>query len=251
MEEQLPKKAKKKRSRYRNQPIESKIWHDEKFCRISRFGRELFLYLMTGPQTNMIGLYVSQPGTVAEDLRLAHDPMPKWFADGFVNGYENRLPNLSETVTETVNGVTYPVTSTLWEGYAELIREEMISYDPKAKIVWLRNFLEYNSYANVNVAKAAVAALRDLPATLLIDAFLDFADTVEDGEAGQLRHLYINHFPSSRKPLPKPLLNGTGNQKQEQEQVQEHPRVGPREKSTLDLIQPDPPDWDPSVAYEC
>ena len=260
MEEKQAKRPKKPRGRFRYQPVYAQLWHDSTFKALSHFSRELFLYILTGPQANMIGLYVLQPGTAIEDMNCLYEPVPQCYLTAWMDDSETPFGTPSITPLPTPLGSPLPTPSAgLWEGLAELTRAGFIEYDPEVKVVWIKNFLEYNFFSSTNNAKGAAAVLREVSGTVLIDRFLDAADACEWECACEIRGLYLNHWPNGKKPLTKPLTKGVpkevgnpgtgtgaGTGTGTATASAETKKLTPQE-----LALQDPPDWDPSVAYEC
>lgn len=105
--------------------IERHIWHDEKFRSLSRNARDLFLYLLTSPHSNRLGMYVLDRFYVASDLQM--EPAEVDVA------------------------------------LAELKDCGRVDYDPTARLVLIRRFLRHNPLKNPNVVKAACDDLSKLP----------------------------------------------------------------------------------------
>lgn len=105
--------------------IERHIWHDEKFRSLSRDARDLFLYLLTSPHSNRLGLYVLDRFYAASDVQM--EP------------------------TEVDAAL------------AELKAAGRVDYDPKTRLVLVRRFLKHNPLKNPNVVTAACGDLSELP----------------------------------------------------------------------------------------
>ena len=54
----------------RYQKIESRIWNDERFVQLTPMQQRLFLYILTSPHGNLIGIYVLKKGYIIEDLKV-------------------------------------------------------------------------------------------------------------------------------------------------------------------------------------
>jgi hypothetical protein len=118
----------------RYQKIESKIWFDEKFIRLSPMQQRLFFYILTCPHGNLTGLFVLKRGYIIEDLNyLAKD-------------LEKDLESLCES--------------------------NLIYFDKDTQVVFIKNFLKHNPITNPNQRKAAVKIITDLPKSKLIQKFL-------------------------------------------------------------------------------
>ncbi len=118
--------------------IESQIWFDEKFSALTHTQKLLFLYILTSPHSNIIGLYVLKPGYIAEDLNMK----PK----------------------------------DLMKDLSKLIDKGLIKYDFNVGLVYIPNYLKYNPLTNPNQKKAANKILKQLPKSPLIIEFLQGLD---------------------------------------------------------------------------
>lgn len=118
----------------RYQKIESKIWNDEKFTRLTPMQQRLFFYILTCPHGNLIGLFVLKKGYICEDLKC----LPK---------------DLDKDLTS-------------------LCESKLIYFDNTTQVVWIKNFLKHNPITNPNQRKAAVKMIMDLPNTFLLQQFL-------------------------------------------------------------------------------
>lgn len=58
-----------------------RLWRHPGFVRLNKTARELALYLLTGPQTNRIGLFHFSVGTAAEDLSVGVETIRERLAD--------------------------------------------------------------------------------------------------------------------------------------------------------------------------
>ncbi len=65
--------------RYRK--VFTSIWIDPRFRELRESTRMLVFYLLSGPQTNRIGLYRFSVGTAAEDLGVSVETIRKGLAD--------------------------------------------------------------------------------------------------------------------------------------------------------------------------
>jgi DnaD/phage-associated family protein len=115
--------------------IYTKIWQDEIFRGLDSDAQMLFLYLLTSPHSNLIGLYYLPAAYIAEDL-----------GKGF------------ETVSQGLN---------------TLSDKGLIRYDAAARVVLVCNYLKYNPLQNRNQAVGAATVLANLPKTPLVAAFLE------------------------------------------------------------------------------
>jgi hypothetical protein len=115
---------------YRYQRIFSQIWHDEKFRACSEDARSLFLYLLTSPHSNALGLYVLPKPYIEADL-----------------GWDSKR---------------------LAKPFRELLDKGFIFYDDDTATVLIKNHLKHNPIENRNQAIACVSLLEKLPKTTLI-----------------------------------------------------------------------------------
>lgn len=114
----------------RYQKIEVLIWNDEKFINLSQEARYLFLYILSSPHSNAIGLYVLPKAYICEDLRWSNKQLEKPFS--------------------------------------ELLSKGIILYDETARLVFIKNHLRHNPLENENQTKAAIKIIKELPKSPLI-----------------------------------------------------------------------------------
>jgi hypothetical protein len=189
--------------RYRH--IETRIWGDEKFRRLSTqkpSGQALWLYLLTGPHTsNLPGLWLAGKRQLAEALGWSDEDFDRC--------------------------------------WAELEREGMAQADWGARVIWLPKSIKYNPPDNPNVVKKWAVSLADLPECNLKrqamalwrehlagrgEAFAQVNADVLGAESNRSRD-------SSRNRSSKGSANRRANQEQEQELEQElFPSDKPAEK---------------------
>lgn len=113
----------------RYQKIQSSIWFDEKFKSLSEDAQFLFIYIMTCPHSNTIGIFVLPKMYVCADLG--------W------------------------------TTERLAEPFAELLNQELILYDEQVNLICIRNHLKHNPLENQNQTKSACKNLSQLPKSSL------------------------------------------------------------------------------------
>lgn len=111
-------------SRYRR--IDPRIWHDDKFPRLTRDARLLFFHLITSPRSNSIGCYVQGRPDMAEYCGFS-------------------LAGLSKALRE-------------------LVEIGLVRYQPKTRLVFLPHFFRYNPIENENQAKFAATQATEIPA---------------------------------------------------------------------------------------
>lgn len=127
--------------------IETRIWNDETFIKLSDQAKLLFIYFLTSPHSNMTGLYIMRMGYIMGDLG--------W-------GYE--------TVRQTLS---------------ELLENQLIVIDEALSVVFIPNFLIYNPIQNPNQFKGAIYCLKQLPKTELISNIIPYLETTLKGFSKQ------------------------------------------------------------------
>ncbi|MFQ5560397.1 MAG: hypothetical protein ACE5FU_07425 [Nitrospinota bacterium] len=113
----------------RYQKIHSQMWHDEKFITLSEDAQKLFLYCMTSPHSNMIGLYVLPKLYILADL--------KWSQERFA------------------------------KPFSELLTKPLIEYDKSVNLILILNHFKHNLLENPNQVKKAIKIVEGLPASPL------------------------------------------------------------------------------------
>jgi hypothetical protein len=114
--------------------IESRIWNDEKFIKLTPMQQRLFLYCLTCPHGNLIGLYVLKKEYIIGDLK------------SFGKDLDKDLLKLCESA--------------------------LLSYDFDHSVIFIKNYLKHNPVTNPNQKKAARSILMELPKSYLIREFL-------------------------------------------------------------------------------
>ena len=126
--------------------VRRKIWHTRQFRALSREARELFLYIITCPHSNILGMFVLRPGYVIDDMQLASQPFGK------------------------------PLQERFHKPLQELLSEGLVKWDPDTEIMLDVEHLDKNPLDNPNQVKAAIRKLDELPNTVL---FRDLKPLVE------------------------------------------------------------------------
>ena len=125
--------------------IHSKIWRDDTFNQLSDQGKLFFLYILSSPHSNMIGLYLLPQQYISHDL--------SWSMD-------------------TVNVVK-----------KELVDLRLVKFD-EHDIVYIPTFLKHNPVRNVSQMKGAVNTLTNLPETTfrkkILEALSQSVDLAKD-----------------------------------------------------------------------
>jgi len=112
--------------------VESIIWHDEKFRSLPEDARMLFLYLLTSPHSNMLGIFY----------------LPKLYACSDLQWEPERYQRGIDTLCDTL----------------------LIEVDKD--IVWIKNYLKHNPIKGPKQITGAVNKLMTLPDTKLIGPFM-------------------------------------------------------------------------------
>lgn len=118
--------------------IETQIWNDEWFINLDPMKQRLFLYLLTCPHANFLGIYVLKKQYALADLRY-------------------RRPYL--LTTELANLLP------------------KVEFDTTNEVVWVTNRLKYLTRErplNEKQNKGAIKVLKELPKTPLILSFLNY-----------------------------------------------------------------------------
>lgn len=166
-----------------------RIWRHPGFRELSRDEQRLVLYLLTGPQTNRIGLFHFSAFTAADDL----DTTPETLKKGLGN------------VTVTFGWM----------------------FDADAKVFYIPSWWKWNKPENANVIKGALKDLNEVPPCSLVDAFAENVGEIQDDLDKNGKSLRGTFLEGLLQRLPK--RSGTqeqehfSNRKQKQKQEQEHP----------------------------
>ena len=105
-------------------------------------GRETALYLLSGPQTNRIGIFYLSVATAAEDLKLGAETIRKGLAD----------------VCQTF----------AWH------------FDADARVFYIPSWWKWNSPENANVLVGNLKDLNEIPPCGLVTAFLQNVETLPE-----------------------------------------------------------------------
>lgn len=92
--------------------IDPRLWNDEKFRCFDFFAQDLWLYILTNPQTNQVGLYVWR-----DEFALA-DLLPRWHAAATFFAETARVndPRLDDNVFECLCGTNDSARRTAYYG---------------------------------------------------------------------------------------------------------------------------------------
>lgn len=119
----------------RYQKIHSQIWNDEKFTTLSPTQQRLFLYILTCPHGNLIGMYVLKPGYACDDLKCS------------AKDFEKDLN--------------------------KIIEKGLIAYDKSVSLILVKRYLKHNPITNPNQVKAAKKMICELPKSVLFHEFME------------------------------------------------------------------------------
>lgn len=110
-----------------------RLWCHPGFRALSKTARELVLYLLTGPQSNRLGLFRFSIATAAEDLNVG------------VETLRERLSDVQATFG--------------WH------------FDAGARVFYIPSWWRFNPPQNANVLKGNLKDLNEIPPCALVDAF--------------------------------------------------------------------------------
>ena len=150
--------------------IYSKIWFSSTFLRLSEDAKFLFLYLLTCPWGNSLGLFVLKLGYALADLL--------WDEARF-----RKAMNELQKVT-------------VWGRHKGLVK-----WDEKVNLVWIRNYLEHNPLYNPNQVKGALKILRELPKSPLLIEFAEYLENHLDDEKRLERYSLLIEWIKERREL--------------------------------------------------
>jgi len=198
--------------------IDTRIWNDEKFRAWDSFTEDLWLYILTNPQTNQVGLYVYRHEAAMADL------LPKWesAASAFRDmAKENGSQVSYEELTGSDNSSLIRAYHRAWQA---LISGRRIAYHSPSRVLFVCHFLRYEppaSHLNVLGWKDILA---DLPTghPFFPQLKRELGLVVDDDKRPKCLEALQVALP---KPTGKGMGKGMGkvclSQEQEQEQEQE------------------------------
>jgi hypothetical protein len=117
--------------RYRK--LYPRLWRHPSFVSLTDGDKTVALYVLNGPQSNRLGLYMLSIAAAAEDLRSTPETLKK------------RLLNVCETF-----------------GWL---------FDADARVIYIPSWWRWNPPENENVLKGNLKDLNDIPSCGLVDAF--------------------------------------------------------------------------------
>jgi len=126
--------------RYRK--LYTRIWRHPGFVGLTDAEKVVAIYVLTGPQSNRLGLYVFSIATAAEDLGSVPETLKK------------RLTTVCQTL-----------------GWL---------FDARARVVYVPSFFKWNVPENPNVLRGSLKDLSEIPPCGLIDAFAGNIETLPE-----------------------------------------------------------------------
>jgi hypothetical protein len=125
-------------ARYRR--IDPRTWNDEKFRGFDFFTQDLWLYILTNPQTNQIGLYVWRHEFALSDL------LPRWrsAAAFFAETARANDPRLAWNLLECLCGTDDADLRRAYQrAWVALIDALLVAYHEPSRVLFIQNFLRY------------------------------------------------------------------------------------------------------------
>jgi hypothetical protein len=140
--------------------INRKLWNTSKFRHLSKDARELFLYLISCPHGNMLGLFVLRPGYAIDDLQ--------WLS--------------REQFTQS---------------FDELLQNNLFKYDPECQIILDMEQLKKHPPINPNQVTACIKIINSLPKTPLFHDLKLLAESLNKPFLKPLIELLIERYAYS------------------------------------------------------
>jgi hypothetical protein len=165
----------------RYQQIESRIWYDEKFKNLTESQQRLFLYILTCPHGNLMGLFVLPIGYIFEDLKT----LPKYLTKSLVKDQFKEHESIRQDLIDVVeNG--------------------LVDYDEKTCVIWVKKLLKHNPITNPNQIKSAISKFKELPKSSILQKFVTECKYLPKGLSEVLTEVLLE-VNSKPEPLPEPL----------------------------------------------
>ncbi len=130
------------RSGGRYRKLYVRLWRHPGFLKLTDAEKVLAFYILTGPQSNRIGLFIFSIATASEDLGTLPETLTKRFA----------------SVTGTFG----------W------------TFDKGSRLLFIPSWFRWNPPENVNVLKGSLKDLSELPSSGLLDAFAANLETLPE-----------------------------------------------------------------------
>ena len=154
----------------RYQQIHTQIWRDEKFQELPEPAQKLFLYYMTSPHSNILGVYILPEIYALNDL--------KW---------------------------TKPRQKRAYSEHKKLLfGKNLVAFHDDLHLICVVNQLKYNPIRNENSAKSAIKVLESLPDSYIIQ-YLNIEPLTEPYHQRLAELIRGNNGYAIQKPLPYPL----------------------------------------------
>lgn len=168
--------------RYRK--LYPRLWRHEGFRRLTPTSQRITLYLLTGPQTNRIGVFMFSGGTACEDLNVSAETFAKGLAD----------------VGETFGWL----------------------FDAGARVFYIPSWWRFNPPENANVLLGNLKDLSEIPSSKLVDAFAANLETLPETLWGTFREGCSERLPRRSPTQDQEQGSETGNRNRTQEQRSAH-----------------------------
>lgn len=120
--------------------IDSILWTDSKYKKLSDDGKFLFIYVLTCPHRNILGFYFLPIPYGSFDLG--------WVSERFTKGLD------------------------------ELFEKGFVNYNYKTSMIFIKNFLKYNPLENPNQVKGAIKVLDSLPSGSVNVEFIELVKSI-------------------------------------------------------------------------
>src|SRR5882672_6800622 len=138
-----------------------RLWRDPRFTELTDAEKLLALYILTGPQTNRIGLYTLSIGQAAENLKTSAETLTKRLRKGAGNF--------------------------------------RLLFDNRSRVIFIPSWFKWNLPDGVNVMKGNLKDLSEIPPCGLLDAFARnieiLPDTLRETFLERMRHHLPKGFP--------------------------------------------------------
>jgi hypothetical protein len=153
-----------------------RLWRHPGFAALTDSEKVLAIYLLTGPQSNRVGLYMLSIATAAEDL---------------------------ETVSQTLSKRLVTVCQTF--GWL---------FDKRSRVLFIPSWFRWNPPDNENVMKGALKDLNEIPPCGLIDAFARNIGTVPATLQATFAEGLRQRLPNGTRTQDQETVTGTKRQEQ-------------------------------------
>jgi len=162
--------------------VATRFWVDPKILKMSETVRLVALYLLTGPEANLIGCFRCTPLHIAA----------------------NNVAMIDDAQA----------------ALDELARVGFIEYDNDAGVVFFPNWFRYDPICNQSAGKAAIKALKGLPDSPLVGrairALAEFDKRLPHGWRDECRHMCPHECPDKCTPSEHSIVRSEAHQEGEQ-----------------------------------